>query len=126
MCPAGLTIMTRLSAQPLGQVGSAPAGTPVPATSVMGPMRWASFTPTTECGPATLDPFPKDQTILWLLGFTSIRRLLYWSEIKMFPGVLKWFPWAWAERAAAATSVAAQAQLVRRDKFMTILLAFDS
>src|SRR5271166_4945769 len=77
MLPVGSTSMTRLSGQPLGQVGSAPAGTPVPATRVMGPIRCASFTPTTECGPATLDPLPNDHTTLWLFGFTSMRRLLY-------------------------------------------------
>src|SRR5271169_4295243 len=108
---SGSTSMTRLSAQPLGQVGSAPGGTPVPATSVKGPTRCASLTPTTECGPATLDPFPKCQTILWLLGFTSMTRLLYWSEIRIFPLVLKSFPWAWAQSALAVTSEAAQAQV---------------
>src|ERR1700730_10603918 len=109
--PLGSTIMTRLSPQPFGQVGSAPAGTPVPATRVNGPMRCASLTPTTECGPATLDPFPNRHTTLWFLGFTSMTRLLYWSEIKTFPGVLNSFPWVWAQIALAATSNAPQAHV---------------
>src|SRR6266481_4132819 len=76
MCPAGFTNITRLSGQPLGQVGSLPAGAPVPAISVRGPTRWASFTPTTECGPATLEPSPNCQITSWVLGSTSMTRLL--------------------------------------------------
>src|SRR5579862_3834429 len=51
-----------------------------------------------------------------------MRRLLYWSEIKMLPGVLKVFPWAEAKVALEAASEIAQAHILRFDHCMTILL----
>src|SRR5258708_37228626 len=109
----GSKSITRLSGQPFGHVGSAPAGTPVPATRVRFPTRCASLMPTTECGPGLLDPFPKDQTILWVLGFTSVRRLLFCSGMRMFSGVLKPFPWACVEMAQMAPSDAVQMHLFK-------------
>src|SRR5581483_8008884 len=50
-----------------------------------------------------------------------MRRLLYWSEIRIFRGVLKWFPWAWAVKVPADNSASVPAKYLKREKFMAIL-----
>ena len=83
-------MMTRLSTH--AATGGKPAGLPVPAIRVKPPARRsASLGPMMAPGPGLQDdsfPEPKLQTIWFVAGSSSITRLLNWSVISMFPGVL--------------------------------------
>src|ERR1700680_1178773 len=79
--PEGSTRTTRLSAHPVGQVGSLPGGAPVPAIRVRSPTRCASFTPMIEAAETSFGPRPKCQR-MFPARSTSITLLLNWSAMR--------------------------------------------